>query len=121
MLMENKIDMGHARALLPLDDSAQQLLLANKIVLESMSVRDAEKLVQKATQPQEAAKPKIEKQVNRDTQLLEEEMSSILGAKVEIKQGKKGSGKLVLEYSTLDQLEEFINKLRNKILTSEPS
>ena len=46
MLMENKLDMGHARALLPLE-SAQQILLANKITLEQLSVREAEKLVQK--------------------------------------------------------------------------
>jgi len=46
MLMENKLDMGHARALLPLE-GVQQILLANKIVLDQLSVRDAEKLVQK--------------------------------------------------------------------------
>lgn len=110
MLAENKLDMGHARALLSLD-GAQQLLLANKIVLEGLSVREAERLVQKQTQPQEKGKPKKAQQINRDTQWLQEEMSACLGARVEIKEGNKGGGKLVIEYSNLDQLDEILKKL----------
>ena len=112
MLMENKLDMGHARALLPLE-SAEQILLANKIVLEQLSVRDAEKLVQKKIQePEEKSKTKKITKLNRDTQRLQEEMSTYLGTRVEIKPGKKSGGKLVIEYANHDQLDEFMNRLK---------
>jgi ParB family chromosome partitioning protein len=109
--MENKLDMGHARSLLPLE-SAQQILLANKIVMEQLSVRDAEKLVQKRLHEPEKHKPKKTSKISRDTQRLQDEMSAHLGTRVEIKPGNKGRGKLVIEYSNHDQLDEFLNKLK---------
>jgi len=111
MLMENKLDMGHARALLSLE-SAQQILLANKIVLEGLSVREAEKLVQKQAHEPEKDKPKKAHKLSRDTQRLQEEMSAWLGTRVEIKPDSKGGGKLVIEYTNHDQLDEFLNKLK---------
>ncbi|MDD2914570.1 MAG: ParB/RepB/Spo0J family partition protein [Gallionella sp.] len=111
MLMENKLDMGHARALLSLDN-AQQVLLANKIVLEGLSVREAEKLVQKQTGEPEQGQPKKVHKLNRDTQRLQEEMSACLGVHVEIRPGGKGGGKLIIEYANHDQLDEFIGKLK---------
>ena len=111
MLMENKLDMGHARALLSLE-SAQQVLLANKIVIEGLSVREAEKLAQKQTDEPETGKPKKAHRLSRDTQRLQEEMSAWLGTRVEIKPDSKGGGKLVIEYTNHDQLDEFLNKLK---------
>jgi len=111
MLMENKLDMGHARALLPLE-SAQQILLANKIVLEGLSVREAEKLVQKQTGAPEIDKQKKAHKLSRDTQRLQEEMSAWLGTRVEIKPGGKTGGKLVITYANHDQLDEFLGRLK---------
>lgn len=111
MLMESKLDMGHARALLPLE-SARQILLANKIVLEGLSVREAEKLAQMQAHEPDKAKPGKTHRLSRDTQRLQEEMSACLGTKVEIRSGNKGSGKLVVAYANHDQLDEFLNKLR---------
>ncbi|MDD5056913.1 MAG: ParB/RepB/Spo0J family partition protein [Sideroxydans sp.] len=112
MLMEGSLDMGHARALLSLE-GAQQVLLANKIVLEGLSVREAEKLVQQQGEqtPAKATVQKIPKN-NRDTLQLQEEMSAHLGARVEIKSNNKGGGKLVIEYSSNDHLEELLGGLR---------
>ena len=112
LLMENKLDMGHARALLPLE-ADQQVLLANKIVLDQLSVRDAERLVQKKTQWQdEIKKTRKVTRISRDTQRLQEEMSSCLGTRVEIKPGNKNGGKLIIEYANHDQLDELLNKLK---------
>ena len=112
LLLESKLDMGHARALLPLE-SGQQILLANKIVLEQLSVRDAEKLVQKKTHtPEEKNNHKKVSKISRDTQRLQEEMSANLGTRVEIKPGNKGSGRLVIEYANHEQLDEFLHKLK---------
>ncbi|MDP1593060.1 MAG: ParB/RepB/Spo0J family partition protein [Gallionella sp.] len=111
LLMENRLDMGHARALLPLE-GAQQILLANKIVKEQLSVREAEKLVQRQTH--EAGPDNAKKKIvpNRDTLRLQEEVSACLGTRVEIKSGSKGAGKLVIEYASHEQLEEFLIKLQ---------
>jgi ParB family chromosome partitioning protein len=113
MLMEGSLDMGHARALLSLE-GAQQVLLANKIILEGLSVREAEKLVQQQGEqsPSKSANPKTAKKDNRDTQQLQDEMSAHLGARVEIKANSKGGGKLVIEYSNNDHLEELLGGLR---------
>lgn len=112
MLMEGSLDMGHARSLLSLE-GAQQVLLANKIVLEGLSVREAEKLVQQQGE-QSSAKTTTGKKIpkeNRDTQRMQDEISSQLGARVEIKPNRKGGGKLVIEYSSNEHLEELTGKL----------
>lgn len=116
MLMENLLDMGHARALLPLE-SANQILLANKIVMEKLSVREAEKLVQKhleaPAQTQKSAGNKTEKP-NRDTLRIQEEISIQLGTTVEIKTTKNGAGKLIIDFSNNSALDELIVKLCGK-------
>lgn len=108
MLMEGKLDMGHARALLAVE-GAQQILLANKIVLEGLSVREAEALVQKNVAPSPGKKRK--KAEDRDLRRLEEEISEKIGARTEIKtKGKKG-GTLRIHYSTNEQLNDLIERL----------
>jgi len=114
MLMESKLDMGHARALLPLDGS-KQIFFANKIVMEQLSVREAEKLVQKQTHDLVENKPDKSKKTakpNRDAERLQEEMSELLGTRVEIRQSGKGKGKLIIDYSNHDQLEGFLSSLK---------
>lgn len=110
MLMSNLLDMGHARALLTLEP-AQQILLANKIVMEKLSVREAERLVQRQSESPANASPTKTHVMDRDTQRIQEEVSEQLGTRVEIKSGKKGSGKLIIEYSSNDQLSDLLNKL----------
>lgn len=114
LLMGGSIDMGHARALISLD-GAQQVLLANKIVLQGLSVRETEKLVQQQGEKIEKKKNNDIKQdtdENRDTIKLQEELCEKLGSKVEIKPNKKGGGKLIFEYTDNDHLEEFLSGLR---------
>ncbi len=110
MLMENKLDMGHARALLGLE-GAQQIATANQIALEQMSVREAEALVQRLLNPV-AKEPGKVKKPNRDILRLQEELSEALGTKVVIKPGSKGAGKLVIEYTSHDHLDELISRLK---------
>jgi ParB family transcriptional regulator, chromosome partitioning protein len=105
-----KISMGHARALLSLEDAAIQKKMARVIIDRGLSVRQVEDLVKKAHQGQNiikaATKPK-----NRDIEILEEELRKILGTKVFIKD-KKGKGKLIVEYYTLDDLDRILGVLR---------
>jgi ParB family chromosome partitioning protein len=113
MLMDGRLDMGHARALLSLAE-AEQVLMANRIVLDGLSVREAEKLVQR--QGASAAKGKGGKIVHqsRDIERLQEEMSAYLGTRVEVRAGAKGSGKLIVEYMDLDHLDSLLNKLKRE-------
>jgi ParB family chromosome partitioning protein len=108
MLMDNKLDMGHARALLPLD-AAQLIAAANKIVADSLTVREAEKLVQTILNPKEKA---TRPEVSRDIANLQEELSQAVGTSVQIKVGKKGAGKLIIDYLSNDHLGELIARLK---------
>ncbi len=108
LLMEGSIDMGHARALLALEGGAQ-VTVANKVVLDGLSVREAEKLVQHKLEPGTTKRPAKKVSHNRDIVRLQEKVADRLGAKVSIQHGKKGEGKLVIEYKTLDQLSGMLS------------
>ena len=108
LLMSGKLDMGHARALLPIP-GAQQVAVAQRIVLKRLSVREAENLVQQILHP---AKKKAAPAVDRDLLRLQEEISDAIGAVVAIRSSQKGAGKITIEFSDLDQLEGILGKLR---------
>lgn len=107
MLMEGALEMGHARALLALD-GARQIEAGKRVAAKGLSVRETEALVNALLQG-----PRVRrKRVDRDLARLEEEISERLGTTVEIRAGNKGSGKLVVHYSSLDHLDELVKKLR---------
>lgn len=108
MLMIGKLDMGHARALLTLPE-VKQITVAEHIAQKSLSVREAERLVK---QMLSAPKDKPEKTVDRDVLALQEEVSQSLGAQVEIKPSKKGAGFVKIHYANLDQLDDFLKRLK---------
>ena len=108
MLMHNKLDMGHARALIGLD-AAQQVMLANKIVHQRLSVREVETLVKNVATE---AKPKLPKtSMNHDVLALQNTLSEKIGASVSITAKANGAGSLKINYSNLDQLDEIIKKI----------
>ncbi|MGE5472051.1 MAG: ParB/RepB/Spo0J family partition protein [Bacteroidota bacterium] len=108
MLLGGQLDMGHARALLPVS-SGQQVGLAQRIVQKDLSVRETERLVQQLLNP---PRPAPEKAVNRDLLRLQEELSDRLGASVAIRSSKKGSGKVTIDFASLDQLDGLLSRLR---------
>jgi ParB family transcriptional regulator, chromosome partitioning protein len=119
MLMAGDLDMGHARALLALD-RATQITAANQISAKKMSVREAENLVKKlsAEFTLTATKPKAEK--SRDIKRVEEELSDLLMAEVEVRVKKRVKrnghveemGELGIQFGSLDELNGLIDKLR---------
>ncbi len=112
MLMANELDMGHARALLSVD-SATQISLATQIIAQKLSVREAEKLVVRATVAEKGEKPAaLPKEKSRDIARLEEELSDALATKVVIKQRAKNKGELVIDFGGLEQLDGIIARLR---------
>jgi ParB family chromosome partitioning protein len=101
--------MGHARALLALS-GPRQVELAHQVVSRALSVRETEQLAGRAEATVRKTPRKHRK--DRDLQALEENLAETLGAPVTITPGKHGRGKLVIGYSSLDQLDEFLRKLR---------
>ena len=108
MLLGGQIDMGHARALLPVA-GGQQVGLAQRVIQKGLSVRDTERLVQQLLNPPKKAG---EKEVDRDLLRLQEELSDGLGATVNIHANRKGVGKISIAFSSLDQLEGLLGRLR---------
>ena len=106
LLLQNKLDMGHARALLGLS-AAKQIQLANLVAQKGLSVRQTEKLAKQ----QEKAIHKKTAKPDHDLLRLQEELAEKLGTTVTIRQGKKG-GKLIIEYHSLDQLDGILARLR---------
>ena len=109
LLMQQKLDMGHARALIGLE-AAQQIMLANKIVQDNLSVREVEGLVKKVGQNiDETNKLQLQKpSVDKDVLALQNNLSEKIGANVNIQAKQNGSGLLKISYTNLDQLDDII-------------
>lgn len=112
MLMHNKLDMGHARALIGLTGT-QQVMLAELAVENDLSVREVENLVKKLDEANvDAPQKQVRKaDVNQDVLKLQEALSGSLGAKVSIKTGIKGAGTLKISYTNLEQLDEIVSRI----------
>jgi ParB family chromosome partitioning protein len=108
LLIDRQLEMGHARALLSLDGH-QQIAIAQKIAKDGLSVRAAEQLVKNArAEPQTpTAKP-----LDNDTLRLQNELTAKLGAKVVIDHKENGAGKVVISYTSLDELDGIIEQLK---------
>jgi len=119
MLMAGDLDMGHARALLTLD-KATQITAGNQIAAKKMSVREAESLVKKLTAEFALAPQKLKKEKSRDIKRVEEELSDLLTAEVEVRVKKRVKrhgrveelGELAIQFGSLDELNGLIDKLR---------
>lgn len=109
LITQDKLDMGHARALLALP-LLRQVELAREAAAKQWSVRDVERRVNGILKRGTAPAPG--RSVDRDVARLEEDLSARLGTAVQIQgRGKTGRGKLVLHYRSLDQLQGFIDTL----------
>ena len=121
MLVAGDLEMGHARALLSLDLAAQ-ITAANQISAKKMSVREAESLVKKIGADFSLVSQKTTKEKSRDIKRLEEELSDLLTAQVEIrikKQTKRHgkvdqSGELSIAFGSIESLNGLIDKLQRK-------
>ena len=109
LLESGRIEMGHARALLTIEESLQKVL-AEEIASKQLSVREVERLVAR----QDGSRKQKQTQRKRDpnTIKLEKEISEALGAKVGISHNKKGAGKLIINFKNLDQLQGILDKIK---------
>jgi ParB family chromosome partitioning protein len=110
MLERNELTSGHARALLSLKDQQQQSRLAERIVTQQLSVRVTEQLVKQTleTKPTQVLSTKPDVNIRA----LQDSLAETLGAKVSINHTKRGKGKLVIEYNSLDELDGILGRLQ---------
>lgn len=106
MLMEGRLDMGHARALLALPH-AGQVDAAHEIVKRGLSVRETERLVARLLNASE----RLPRRRDRDVERLEESLAERLGARVRITANQNGKGRLSIEFASLDQLDELLRRI----------
>ncbi|HXN15032.1 MAG TPA: ParB/RepB/Spo0J family partition protein [Usitatibacter sp.] len=110
LLQEGKIDMGHARALLALS-KARQVEAAQQVAAQGLSVRDTERLVQQAlSKPREARS--TTPRLDPDSRRLQEEISESIGATVRLKPRRGGKGSLIIDYTSLDELQGVVKRLK---------
>jgi ParB family chromosome partitioning protein len=108
LLDDGDIEMGHARALLALDKD-QQLKAAHEIIKKAMSVRITEKFIKNYGNK----KPEVIKnEADKDIQRLEQELTEKLCSQVTIQHNKKGKGKLVINYHSVDELEGILSRIK---------
>ena len=110
LLEQGKLEMGHARALLSLDEN-QQIVFATEIIKKGFSVRKTEKYV--SVKKSKNIPPTTTTPKDPNTISLEREVSEILGATTEIKHNKQGKGKMVIRYKSLDILQGILEKIKN--------
>jgi len=121
MLMAGDLDMGHARALLSLD-KASQITAANQIASKKMSVREAEGLAKKLSAEFALVPQKPKKEKSRDIRRVEEELSDLFTAEVEVRVKKRVKrhgrveemGELAIQFGSLDELNGLIDRLRGE-------
>jgi ParB family chromosome partitioning protein len=109
-LLAGTIEMGHARALLALP-VAQQSGAASRVVEAGMSVRETERMVHALQNPEQRTQRRTRVVRDGDTLRLENEIGEHLGAVVRIEPGRKGAGRLVIRYSSLEQLDGIVERL----------
>lgn len=119
MVIEEKISMGHARALIPVEIPEEQYLLACQVSDKKLSVRDVEKLVKKIGKSRDGGKSgkKVKPAGEADPALelaykaIEERLKQSLGTKASIRHGGDGTGKIEIEFYSSEDLEKIVDLL----------
>ncbi|MBJ6136357.1 ParB/RepB/Spo0J family partition protein [Marinobacter litoralis] len=111
MLEHGDLEMGHGRAMLTLPPE-QQMQVARQVVAKSLSVRQTEALVRRLQQESPEEKGEEKAALDPNIRALQDDLSERLGARVSIAHGKRGKGKLVIEYTSLDELDGILGHIR---------
>lgn len=109
-IAEGELEMGHARALLALDESAQTEA-ARQVAEKGLTVRQTEALVRRL-QSEDTVKPDTGPAADPNIRRLQDDLAERLGAQVEISHGQRGRGRLVIRYNSLDELDGILEHIR---------
>ena len=112
LLEDRQLEMGHARALLAITNPTQQYDAARQVVKKGLSVRETERLVRRMVEGAGKKPAKAPATKNADIRRLEIEVSEKLGARVSVDHTAKGTGKLVISYNSLDELDGILKHIK---------
>ena len=116
LLEKRQLEMGHARAVLPLTQRRQQTEVARMVIAEGLSVRQTESIVRQLLNPTPPLDPKKNNpaatQTDPNIAALQHDLTEKLGANVLIQQASGGKGKLVIAYNSLDELDGILRHIR---------
>ena len=112
LLEDRQLEMGHARALLAITNPTQQYDAARQVVKKGLSVRETERLVKRMVEGAGKKPAKAPATKNADIRRLEIEVSEKLGARVSVDHTAKGTGKLVISYNSLDELDGILKHIK---------
>lgn len=101
-LASGELSAGHARSLLTLSSAQAQTAIARDVVTKRLSVRDTEKLVRERAQPES---------VDLEQRAVESELARALATRVHLRHRKDGSGRIIIEYYSLDELDGLLERL----------
>lgn len=111
MLEHGDLEMGHGRAMLTLSPELQ-MQVARQVVARSLSVRQTEALVRRVQQEDPNQKGRARTALDPNIRALQDDLAERLGARVSIDHGQRGKGKLVIEYSSLDELDGILGHIK---------
>lgn len=112
LVEHRELEMGHARALLGIDNKRQQAEIAAQVAQQKLSVRDTEALVKRLASPPSAGSAESGSRADPNIRKLEADLSEKLGAKVQVQHSTSGKGKLVISYHTLDELDGILGHIQ---------
>ena len=114
-LKDKRIDMGHARALIPVEDPEAQLALYEQIIQDGLSVRQFEEIVRSISDGEQTRKKKTgtKEAPSEEFDLLKEQLSNFFQTKVQLVCNKKGKGKITIPFASEEELEKLISLLDN--------
>lgn len=114
LLESGELEMGHARTLLGLKESGQQIEIARKVAAQGLSVRETEDLVRRMQAPPQESRQGsgVEKRIDPDIRRLQDDLSQRLGANVTFQHGAQGKGRLVIRYNSLEELDGILQHIK---------
>jgi ParB family chromosome partitioning protein len=112
LVEHRELDMGHARALLTLENKRQQAEVASQVAQQKLSVRETEALVKRLQSQPSASSHDAATRADPNIRKLEADLSEKLGAKVQVQHASSGKGKLVISYHTLEELDGILEHIR---------
>jgi len=110
-LKSKKLSMGHARALIGLEDPSQQLFVYKKLVKDGLSVRQTEALVRDMKNPSQTIKKAPATVEHPEVKKIKDRLSFVLGSKVEINRTARGKGKIVIHFNSDDQFNNIVDQI----------
>ena len=111
MIIEGRISAAHGRTIITIKDEKKQIEVCDKIIRNGLSVRAAERLTEKIKDDARPERKKRKPSVNAEIAAVEDELRKIFGTKVNIN-GKASTGKIEIEYYSIDELNRLIDMLR---------